>query len=207
MLRSLRRILHGASSIVGPVDNGRLVSFHSRMSKWQLASERMVLALSHGAPQRNLSSATKSISHHTAWGRQWSLHSKGTPGAHVHFWTGGPAARRWSISSTRRSVSTMPPENIVYSIMFVNFGVFMAWQQPSLRQFMAHHFITSYSHLRAGYVHTLLTHAVSHKDTMHIFSNMFTFYFFGSSLGGVIGSARVRFPSLVLEGYWACAAY
>ena len=50
----------------------------------------------------------------------------------------------------------------------------------------------SYGGIRYGYYHTLLTSAVSHYSMGHIFSNMFTFYFFGSNLCQIIGGARVR---------------
>ena len=53
----------------------------------------------------------------------------------------------------------------------------------------------SYGHVSHGYFHTLLTSAFSHHSMGHIFSNMFTFYFFGSSLAQIIGSARVRISS------------
>lgn len=198
MLRSLGRALHGLSNTVRTVDSGRHFFLQSPVSSWQLASEGMFAASLQVTPLRSLSNATTSAARRNVWGRLESLQRKSFPGTNAQFWTGGPAASRgWSISSARRTYSSISPENVVFSVMIVNFGVFMAWKQPSLGQVMSNHFTTSYSHLRAGYVHTLLTHAISHKDAMHLFSNMVTFYFFGSSLGGIIGSARVRCSNLM----------
>lgn len=198
MLRSIRRALQGASNGIRTTDNGWQFHVQSQASGWGLASEGMFAASLQGTPLRSLSNGATSAARRNVLGRLdiSPVHTR-LPGAHARFWTGGPVGSRgWSISSARRTYSSISPENVVFSIMIVNFGVFMAWKQPSLGQVMSKHFITSYSHLRAGYFHTLLTHAVSHKDAMHLFSNMVTFYFFGSSLGGIIGSARVRCSNL-----------
>jgi hypothetical protein len=122
----------------------------------------------------------------------------------VHFTSSGHCCARRLPWQTRRSFATyIPPDNIVYGIMACNFGVFVAWQQPQLRRTMSAHFTTSYSHLRAGYLHTLLTSSVSHSSMAHMFSNMFTFYFFGNSLGNVIGAVRVR-SQLLYNGIVRC---
>lgn len=68
----------------------------------------------------------------------------------------------------------------------------MCWLQNLLSTNTNELSAASYGRVRYGYYHTLLTSAVSHYSMGHIFSNMFTFYFFGSNLCQVIGSVRVR---------------
>ena len=87
-----------------------------------------------------------------------------------------------------------PPEHVVYAVIACNVGVFGLWQVKQLRNTMSTHFRLSYSHRRRGYWHTLLTHAVSHKSVSHLFSNMFTLFFFGTSVASAVGTARVRAP-------------
>jgi hypothetical protein len=90
------------------------------------------------------------------------------------------------------SLDLMPPEYIVYGILGLNLGVFALWQVEGLKTLMRLHFSTSYNHLRLGYLHTLLTSGVSHQNLSHLFSNMFTFYFFGTSLAYSLGGTKVR---------------
>eukprot|EP00892_Ulva_mutabilis_P003813 jgi/Ulvmu1/1803/UM119_0021.1 len=164
---------------------------------WRTCTWRATSRVTNAAPSqsflcRQLSSATSSAVRNAHLQRMEAMECTRRPGM-LAFWgsTGGQRGRASSISWSRRSFSSMPPDTVVYSIMLVNFGVFMTWQGDSLKRFMSTHFTTSYSHIKAGYLHTLLTHAVSHAQPMHLFSNMFTFYFFGSSLGGIIGSGRL----------------
>jgi hypothetical protein len=79
--------------------------------------------------------------------------------------------------SGRAPLIPMPvldPETVVYGILAANLGVFCLWQVPAWRRFMAEHFMTSRGHLKAGYWHTLVTHAFSQQAFFHLFSNMFT---------------------------------
>ena len=91
-----------------------------------------------------------------------------------------------------RSLQQIPPEYVVYGMMGLNAAVFVAWQLAGPRNFMYAHFCSSYAHLRGGYLHTLLTSSVSHSSLGHLFTNMFTFYFFGQSVVQHLGVARVR---------------
>lgn len=120
-----------------------------------------------------------------------SLHSALEPCNTLFHAPGPQSSGRIVWSGRQRTMSSMSPENVVYGIMALNGAVFIAWQQPSLRHFMTQHFTASYGGIRYGYYHTLLTSAVSHYSMGHIFSNMFTFYFFGSNLCQIIGGARL----------------
>jgi hypothetical protein len=86
----------------------------------------------------------------------------------------------------------MPPEYLVFGIVGINALVYMGWQNPNLWGFLNTHFVSSMTHLRRGYLHTLLTSSASHQNFGHLFSNMFTLYFFGQSLVHVLGPVRVR---------------
>ena len=85
----------------------------------------------------------------------------------------------------------MRGETIVYGIMGANLATFAAWQVGCMQNFMHSHFCVSYTHLRMGYVHTLLTSSISQQTMPHLFTNMFTFYFFGTSLVNYLGPYRV----------------
>lgn len=102
------------------------------------------------------------------------------------------------------ALNLMPPDYIVYGILGLNVGVFALWQLEGLQKLMITHFTTSYNHLRTGHLHTLLTSGVSHRDLSHLFSNMFTFYFFGTSLAYSLGGTKVRqaAPSLLGAQSW-----
>jgi membrane associated rhomboid family serine protease len=56
-----------------------------------------------------------------------------------------------------------------------------------LHTFMREHFMTSLEHLKYGYVHTLLTSAISHMDLQHILFNMLALWIFGEMVEGRYG--------------------
>lgn len=99
---------------------------------------------------------------------------------------------RSGIGMPSMRLSSWQPETVVYAIMGVNFVVFGMWQIRCMQGIMNAHFVTSYQHMRHGYLHTLLTTSVSQQGLSHLFTNMFTFYFFGTNLVQVLGSIRVR---------------
>lgn len=69
-----------------------------------------------------------------------SLHSALEP-CNTLFHVPGPQSSGRVVWSGRgRTMSSMSPENVVYGIMALNGAVFIAWQQPSLQQFMTQHF-------------------------------------------------------------------
>lgn len=47
-------------------------------------------------------------------------------------------------------------------------------------RFMSNHFMLSGDNVASGKIWTMLTYSISHYNLMHVFSNMFGFYFFGS---------------------------
>ena len=57
--------------------------------------------------------------------------------------------------------------------------------------------VVSENALRQGRYHTLITSCFSHQAGGHLFSNMFTLYFFGQNLANVVGGTRV---SLLCSG-------
>ena len=65
--------------------------------------------------------------------------------------------------------------------------------------FMANNFMLSGDNVGSGKFWTLLTYSVSHYNIMHIFSNMFGFYFFGSAIEKMYG------PKVLLQLYIAGA--
>ncbi|XP_057868785.1 RHOMBOID-like protein 12, mitochondrial isoform X1 [Cryptomeria japonica] len=78
-------------------------------------------------------------------------------------------------------------EGVIYSIVAGNVVVFLLWNSAD-RRFMYKNFQISVDNFLNGRVHTLITHAFSHKDFYHLFSNMFGFYFFGSTIARTFGS-------------------
>ena len=61
--------------------------------------------------------------------------------------------------------------------MGANFGVFLLWRADT--GLALRNFTTSWTAVKAGRVHTLVTAAFSQRDTMHLASNMIGLFFFG----------------------------
>lgn len=82
----------------------------------------------------------------------------------------------------------LDPNKVVWSLIGANAAVFMLWRVDPL--FARQHFVVSlYSSVHRPW--TILTSSISHADFGHFASNMVTLYFFGSSLGRVIGGQNV----------------
>lgn len=113
-----------------------------------------------------------------------------------------PPSRFSGISSSRgfqmynvpvwQQLNSIQPDHVIYAIMGVNIAVFGLWQMFPRSEIMFKNFVCSRYHLGRGYVHTMLTSSISQQTLGHLFSNMFTFYFFGTSLLHAIGTVRVR---------------
>lgn len=81
------------------------------------------------------------------------------------------------------------------ALIGINVVVWVLWLVASDRgggsgqmlQFMSEHFTTSLAHLKMGYVHTLLTSAISHMDLQHILFNMLALWIFGEMVEGRYG--------------------
>ena len=56
-------------------------------------------------------------------------------------------------------------------ITAINTVVFLCWRVPALQERMAEHFMTSFSHVMAGRLHTLVTSAFSHQSGLHFLFN------------------------------------
>jgi membrane associated rhomboid family serine protease len=90
----------------------------------------------------------------------------------------------------------IPPQNsvnVVYAIMAINGAVYLYWQQAMNNykdfNFMRKHFLMSSDGvLKHGKVYTILTSMFSHQQFFHLFSNMFTLYFFGVEAAMILGA-------------------
>ena len=86
--------------------------------------------------------------------------------------------------------------NPLYAIIGINCGVWGAWQfaQDRDRQslkFMYQNFtISPFGIFREWRLHTAITSFFSHRDGWHLFSNMFTLFFFGKECLMVLGGQR-----------------
>jgi membrane associated rhomboid family serine protease len=90
----------------------------------------------------------------------------------------------------------LDPNKVVWSLIGANAAVFMLWRVDPL--FARQHFVVSlYSSVHRPW--TILTSSISHADFGHFASNMVTLYFFGSSLGRVIGGQNVGLLLLLLQ--------
>ncbi len=74
-------------------------------------------------------------------------------------------------------------------VLGFNVIVFVAWMILP-KQMMAHHFMTSMTHLKSGYVWTLITAAFSHFDLWHFLINMLVLYSFSAPLEARWGKRR-----------------
>ncbi|KAF7030847.1 hypothetical protein CFC21_042294 [Triticum aestivum] len=89
-------------------------------------------------------------------------------------------------------------DGMVLMLMGANVAVYMLWHMAS-PDFMKEHFSISLDNLKSGRLHTLLTNAFSHYDSGHLFGNMMSLYFFGSSISSTFG------PAFLLKLYIAGA--
>ena len=81
------------------------------------------------------------------------------------------------------------PSTVLWSLIGANAAVFLLWRADPV--FAARNFVvTRNSAMYRPW--TVVTASFSHQDTGHFASNMITLYFFGSSLGDVIGGKKVR---------------
>ncbi|KAK9818662.1 hypothetical protein WJX74_010654 [Apatococcus lobatus] len=78
------------------------------------------------------------------------------------------------------------PQNAIYGLIAANVAGFLYWRVDP--RFMARHATVSYSSLADGRIWTLVTAAFSHQDGWHLAANMFTFYFFASTIPHLYGS-------------------
>jgi len=82
----------------------------------------------------------------------------------------------------------LDPNKVVWSLIGANAAVFMLWRVDPI--FARRNFVVSlYSSVHRPW--TILTSSFSHADFGHFASNMVTLYFFGSSLGRVVGGQNV----------------
>jgi membrane associated rhomboid family serine protease len=82
------------------------------------------------------------------------------------------------------------------TLMGINLGVWGLWSFPVISQnFMASNFVLSGDNLSRGRIWNLLTYSFSHYNILHLASNMFGLYFFGSSIERIFG------PKLLLQLY------
>jgi membrane associated rhomboid family serine protease len=95
-------------------------------------------------------------------------------------------------------------KNLKYPLYIYLIGanalVYLLWKAPMIsRYFMMKNFTFSSENLSKGRFHTIVTHAFSHFNFMHLGFNMMTLYFFGSFIEKSFGS------KLLLQLYLAGA--
>lgn len=86
------------------------------------------------------------------------------------------------LSPLSRRFNSLPNSFVLYALIGLNIGVFIAWQYASDRMrkmrdprayiFMTRNFLTGEANLMQGRLWTLVTSCVSHEDTTHLFINM-----------------------------------
>lgn len=86
------------------------------------------------------------------------------------------------LSPLVRRFNSLPNSFVLYALIGLNIGVFVAWQYASDRMrkmrdprayiFMSRNFLTGEANLMQGRFWTLVTSCVSHEDTTHLFVNM-----------------------------------
>ena len=81
------------------------------------------------------------------------------------------------------------PQRVIWGLIGLNVAGFMAWRVDP--RFMSRQATVSYSALAEGRVWTLVTAAFSHYDPWHLAANMFTFYFFASTIPHLYGGTAV----------------
>ena len=124
------------------------------------------------------------------------------------------SARPWRVVNQRpgsafRGGGGPDGNGILYAIIGSNVLVYLAWNYDDAdfrqRNWMVENFTMSgRGVLSQGHYHTLVTHFFSHRDTMHLFFNMFTLYFFGETALAMLGPQR--FLLLYMGGGLASAA-
>ncbi|XP_047968534.1 RHOMBOID-like protein 12, mitochondrial isoform X2 [Salvia hispanica] len=87
---------------------------------------------------------------------------------------------------------------VVLGLIATNVAVFILWKVAG-NSFMGKNFMISVDHILSGRLHTLITNAFSHRDAIHLFSNMIGLYFFGASIAQTFG------PQYLLTLYLAGA--
>ncbi|XP_042044331.1 RHOMBOID-like protein 12, mitochondrial [Salvia splendens] len=89
-------------------------------------------------------------------------------------------------------------DGVVLGLIATNVAVFILWKVAD-NSFMVKNFMISVDHILSGRLHTLITNAFSHRDAVHLFSNMIGLYFFGTSIAQTFG------PQYLLKLYLAGA--
>ncbi|KAK2466498.1 hypothetical protein APHAL10511_002140 [Amanita phalloides] len=93
------------------------------------------------------------------------------------------------------------PQNTIFNgILVINGVVFAMWYMSSQRlerqrdasayKWMFNNFVSSWAHVKAGHVWTLVTACFSHKDLAHILFNGFTFFFMAKPVLQMLGSGQ-----------------
>ncbi|KAI3977101.1 hypothetical protein MKX01_002421 [Papaver californicum] len=101
--------------------------------------------------------------------------------------------------SRRSRYSWFPSaEGVLWGLIGANVAVFMLWRVAD-RSFMRENFMISLDNFKSGRVHTMITSAFSQTAIEHLFSNMLGLYFFGKSIGQILG------PQFLLKLYLAGA--
>ncbi|EJU03596.1 hypothetical protein DACRYDRAFT_64551 [Dacryopinax primogenitus] len=98
------------------------------------------------------------------------------------------AQRAW-ITFAEMVLNSSDGRRAAASIVCLNAAIFMGWQIPILRHFMASHFLHS---PLSGKSYTLLTSAFSHQGLVHMGFNMFALVSFGSAAFDWLGTQQAH---------------
>lgn len=80
------------------------------------------------------------------------------------------------------------PAIVIFGIIALNVGGFLAWRYPPASKFMTRYGLLMKDNIYSNW--SLLGSAFSHQDGMHLLFNMLMFYSFGTTLCGLLGACN-----------------
>lgn len=97
-------------------------------------------------------------------------------------------------------INNADPNRVLWTVIGTNITVYLSWQyaiknytqfhDAGWLQFMADNFMVSVETIKSGRIWTLLTAAVSHKDTLHLGINMLVLHSIGQGVIEAVGASR-----------------
>ena len=120
------------------------------------------------------------------------------------FYNGNRPWRVQNLSPRQRSTNQLfGGNNLLYGIIGINCGVYGCWYSSTnnrnyLRLMYDNFTLSSFGIFKEYRLHTLISSFFSHKDGMHLLSNMVTLYFFGAEALSILGASR--FAALYFGG-------
>lgn len=75
--------------------------------------------------------------------------------------------QRMNLQNLQRQI----PKGILGVLVVLNTGIYLLWQLPEYQEHLKRHFLISGSRVKSGLWWTVLTHAFSHMDELHLGGN------------------------------------